>query len=179
MNLCILNKAKLNAMSINQTLLAELDQESKTTRKILERIPTEQLGYKPHEKSFTIGSLGAHVGELTSWVDLIINTDELDFAKMNYTPPTINTTADIMKIFEDNLAKAKDILQNATNEKFDGNWKLRNREQIYFDLSKTVVLRNMVFNHIVHHRAQLGVYLRLLNIAVPSSYGPTADYQFM
>ena len=155
-----------------------MDQESKTTRKILEKIPTEQLGYKPHEKSYTLGVLGTHIGELPSWTDLIINTHELDFTNMHYNPPTINTSEDIMKVFEDTLNKAKEVLENAADEKFEGNWRLRNGEQIYFDLPKKVVLRDMVFNHIVHHRAQLGVYLRLLDIPVPSSYGPTADEQF-
>lgn len=164
-------------MSLNQPLLEELESESKTTRKILEAIPTDQLGYKPHEKSYTLGVLGAHIGELTSWIDLIINADELDFAKMQYIPPVINTTEDIMKVFEDNLAKAKAVLQNATDDKFDGNWRLRTGDQIYFEQPKKGVLRGMVFNHLVHHRAQLGVYLRLLNIPVPNSYGPTADFQ--
>ncbi len=94
---------------------------------------------------------------------------------MNYKPPTINNSSDIMKVFEDNLAKAKTVLQNATDDKFEGNWRMRHGEQIFFELPKNVVIRRLVMSHIVHHRAQLGVYLRLLNIPVPASYGPSAD----
>lgn len=166
-------------MPVNQALLAELERESKTTRSILEKIPTEHLDYKPHEKSYTLGALAAHIGEINGWLDLMLNADELDFATMNYTPPAIKESADIMKVFEENLAKGKVELQNATDEKFNGTWRMRHGNQIFFELPRAEVIRTWVFNHIIHHRAQVGVYLRLLNITLPSSYGPTADSQSM
>ncbi len=162
-------------MTLSQTLLAELERESKTTRSILEKVPTEHLDYKPHEKSYKMGALAGHISEIPSWLDLMLNADELDFATMNYTPPVIKVNADIMKLFEENLAKGKAELEKATDEKFNGTWRMRHGEKIFFELPKTEVVRTWVFSHIVHHRAQLGVYLRLLNIPLPSSYGPTAD----
>lgn len=166
-------------MPINQLLIEEFERESKTTRSILEKIPTEHISYKPHEKSMALGALAAHIGEIHGWLDLMLNGEELDFATMNYTPPVIKESADIMKVFEDNLAIGKSELQNAVNEKFNGTWRMRHGERIFFELPRTEVVRTWVFNHIVHHRAQLGVYLRMLNIALPSSYGPTADAQAM
>jgi uncharacterized damage-inducible protein DinB len=166
-------------MALNQTLLDELEREAKITKKILEKVPTEHLDWKPHEKSFAIGRLAAHIAELTGWLELMINADELDFGTMNYTPPTIKENADIMKVFEENLAKGKAVLENATDEKFNGTWRMRHGEQIFFELPRTQVIHTWVFNHIVHHRAQLGVYLRLLNIPVPGTYGPSADEQGM
>lgn len=164
-------------MAVNQPLLDELEREAKTTKKLLEKVPTERLDWKPHEKSYSIGALAGHIAEIAGWLDLMLNADELDFATMNYTPPAIKENADIMKLFEENQANGKSVLQNATDEKFEGNWRMRQGEQIFFELPRTQVIRTWVFNHIVHHRAQLGVYLRLLNIPVPGTYGPSADDQ--
>lgn len=166
-------------MPINETLLAELEREAANTKKILEKIPTEHLDWKPHEKSYKMGALAGHIAEIPSWLDLMLNANELDFATMNYTPPAIKESSDIMKLFEENLAKAKEVLKNATDEKFNGKWRMRHGEQIFFELPRQEVIRTWVFSHIVHHRAQLGVYLRLLNIPLPTIYGPTADEQGM
>jgi uncharacterized damage-inducible protein DinB len=164
-------------MSLNQTLLDELEREANTTKKLLEKVSTEHLDWKPHEKSYKMGALAGHISEIPSWLDLMLNADELDFATMNYTPPSIKENTDIMKLFEENLAKGKAVLEKATDEKFEGSWRMRHGEQIFFELPRQQVIRTWVFSHIVHHRAQLGVYLRLLNIHVPSTYGPTADEQ--
>lgn len=166
-------------MSLNEVLLAELEREAKTTRKIFEKIPSEHLSFKPHEKSMAMGQLAGHVAEIPGWLHLMLNADELDFATMNYTPPKIEQNADLIKHFEENLANGKSVLENATDEKFNGTWRMRHGEQIFFELPRAEVIRTWVFSHIVHHRAQLGVYLRLLNIPVPSIYGPTADEQGM
>jgi uncharacterized damage-inducible protein DinB len=166
-------------MSINQHLLAELDRESKTTRAILEKVGAEHLDYQPHEKSYKMGVLAGHISEIPSWLDLMLNADELDFATMNYTPPTIKENADILKLFDENLAKGRAALEASDDEKFNGTWRMRHGEKIFFELPKSEVIRTWVFSHIVHHRAQLGVYLRLLNIPVPNSYGPTADFSGM
>lgn len=166
-------------MTLNKSLFEELQRESISTKKILEKVPTEHLDWKPHEKSYKMGALAAHIGEITGWLDLMLNADELDFATMNYVPPVIKENADIIKVFEENFAKGKAVLEKATDESFNGTWRMRHGDHIIFDLPRAEVIRTWVFSHIVHHRAQLGVYLRLLNIPLPSTYGPTADAQSM
>ena len=162
-------------MSISQTLSAELEQEASNSRKMLSKLPAEHFTWKPHEKSFALGHLAAHVAELPTWVGLTVKADELDFATMNYKTPVVSTSEELMKLFEENLSKAKEDLQGITDETMMKNWSLRNKDHIFFTMPKMAVVRSMVLNHIIHHRAQLGVYLRLLNIAVPGMYGPTAD----
>ena len=162
-------------MAINHSFSAELEHEGSNTRKMLERVPAEHFNWKPHEKSYSLGILATHIAELPTWVGYTLEADELDFATMNYKAPAVSSSSDLMKLFEENLAEAKEDLNDVPDETFMKNWALRNGGQIYFTMPKIAVLRNMVFNHIVHHRAQLGVYLRLLDIPVPGMYGPTAD----
>ena len=162
-------------MPINETLLTELEHEASSTKKMLERVPAEKFDWKPHEKSFSLGRLAAHVAELHSWVGFTVNHDELDLATMNYKPAEVHTSSDLMKLFEDQLSQAKQDIQNVSDETMMKAWTLRNKDQVYFSMPKIAVLRSMVVKHIVHHRAQLSVYLRLLDIPVPGMYGPTAD----
>ena len=162
-------------MPLNQSFSAELEQESANTKKMLERVPEEHFSWKPHEKSYTLGVLATHIAELPSWVGYTVKADELDFGSMDYKSPVINSSSDLMKLFEENLAQAKEDLKEVSDEDIMKNWSLRNKEQLYFTMPKVVVLRSMVMNHIIHHRAQLGVYLRLLDVPVPGMYGPTAD----
>ncbi len=162
-------------MAINETFISEIKEESKSTKRMLELIPEEHLMWKPHEKSMTLGRLATHIAELTGWISAIMDYEELDFGKVNYKPPEIKSNSDIMKIFSDNLNKAIETLEKATDTDFMKNWTLRNNETIYFTLPKIVCLRSFCLNHIYHHRGQLTVYFRLLNIPVPGSYGPTAD----
>ena len=166
---------KICAMALNEPLLQEMEQESASTRKMLQRIPEEYFGWKPHEKSYTLGRLASHVAELTGWVAFTLTTNEMDFAKGDYKPANAATSKELIQLFETNYAISKEELQKATDEDLMQKWKFRNGDQIYFDLPKNVVIRNMAFNHIIHHRAQLAVYLRLLNLPVPGMYGPTAD----
>ena len=162
-------------MALNHALLQEVEQEFASTRKMLQKIPEEHFGWKPHEKSYTLGRLASHVAELTGWVSFILTTNELDFAKGDYKPVNAPTSAELMELFEDNFTKSKEALQKASDDALMQKWKFRNGEQIYFDLPKIAVLRSFAMNHIIHHRAQLSVYLRLLDIPVPGMYGPTAD----
>ena len=163
-------------MSIIQMLLKEMGQEAQTTRKMLARIPNDQYQFKPHEKSMTIERLAAHIAELPTWVSMVLTTDELDFAAAPYKPTPINNTAELMELFEKSLADGTEHLAKATDEDLKPNWTLRNGETILSVSTKGEVIR-MAFSQIVHHRAQLGVYLRLLNIPIPGSYGPSADEQ--
>lgn len=162
-------------MPINQTFISELQEESKSTKRMLECIPNEKLLWKPHDKSMTLSRLASHIAELIGWIPSILNYDELDLGKINFKAPEIKNNSDILKIFTDNLDKALQSLNRATDEDFMKNWTLRKNETIYFTLPKIVCIRTFCLNHIYHHRGQLTVYFRLLNIPVPSSYGPTAD----
>lgn len=162
-------------MTTSQLFLAELEKESASTKKMLERVPADKFDWQPHEKSFSMGKLATHIAEIPGWTELMITSNELDFGNMKYTPPVVNTSKDLMKVFEENLSKAKEQLAKAEESKYDDNWTMRHGEQIYFTMSKRDVVRTWVMNHVVHHRAQLGVYLRLLDLPVPGMYGPSAD----
>lgn len=161
-------------MSMIEMLLKEMDQEAQTTRKMLERVPDNKYDWKPHEKSMSMQQLTTHIAELPSWVTLTLDTSELDFATSPYEPKQINKTKDLLKLFEDSLKEGLERLTKATVKDLEPNWTLRNGEEIYSVSSKGEVIR-MTYCQIVHHRAQLGVYLRLLNIPIPGSYGPSAD----
>ena len=162
-------------MALSESLSAELMQESNGTRKILQSVTDEHFDWKPHAKSFTLGTLASHLAELPSYVTYIIQNDELDFAKMDYKAPDVHDSAGLMQFFDETIAKAKENLSNVSDETLMKNWTLRTGDHVIMTLPKAAVLRTMVMNHIVHHRAQLGVYLRLLDIPVPGVYGPTAD----
>ena len=163
--------------SLSKLFLEELEREAANTRKMLERVPVEKGDWQPHEKSFPIGRLATHIAEIPGWMSLIISADELDFGNMKYTPPVVNTNEDLLKVFQENLDIAKKELANADDSKYDDKWSMRHGDQVYFTLPRHEIVRSWVLNHVVHHRAQLGVYLRLMDIPVPGMYGPTADDQ--
>jgi uncharacterized damage-inducible protein DinB len=161
-------------MEMIKIFLEDLNHEAVTTRKMLERIPDDKFSYKPHEKSMDIKALATHIAELPSWITMTLTTSELDFASSPYQPANINTTAELLAYFEKNLADGRSHLVPEYEDQLLEPWTLRNGEQIYSTTPKYAVIR-MSLNQIVHHRAQLGVYLRLLNIPIPGSYGPSAD----
>lgn len=163
-------------MNIIELLLKEMEQEAQVTRKMLERVPVDKLDWRPHEKSMTMKSLSSHVAELASWVTLALNTEELDFAAEPYTPKEINTSQDLLNLFEKSFEEGKTALSRAAEDDLKPNWTLREGETIYQVYTKYEVIRH-AFAQTTHHRAQLGVYLRLLNIPIPGSYGPSADEQ--
>ena len=163
-------------MALSDSLSAELGHEASNTKKMLERVLIGHFDWKPHEKSFTLGRLATHVAELPSWAGYIVKADEFNLASRDYSKPnTAGSSSELMNLFEEHLAKAKEDLQDVSDETMMQNWTLKSGEQVFFTMPRIVVIRNMVLNHIVHHRAQLGVYLRLLDIPVPGMYGPTAD----
>ncbi len=161
-------------MPIRDALIPEYEMELKNTRKMLERVPMEKADWKPHEKSMTLGRLATHVAEIPDWMTNTFITDELDFAK-GFTSNKVATTDELLKLFDDCSTRAMKELKNATDEIFLSNWTLRNGDHIYFTMPKAVVARNFAMNHLYHHRAQLSVYLRLLDVAIPGMYGPSAD----
>lgn len=160
-----------------QQFLKELEAESKTTRKFLSIVPDDKFQWKPHPKSMTMLNLATHIAELTTWAPMVLNTSELDFATMDYTPTPINSTKELMELFEKNLQAGRAGLAAGQEEQLSDPWTLRNGETIYSTEPKADVIR-MSFSQIIHHRAQLGVYLRLLDIPIPGSYGPSADEGF-
>lgn len=163
-------------MDIIKSLLAELESEAQTTRSFLSIVPLEKALWAPHEKSMKIEALASHVAELPGWIKLALTTDELDFATAPYKPVAIKTNDDLLTLLETNLAGAKSSLENAKEDELSKRWLLRTGETIHADMSVYEMIR-IAFSQTIHHRAQLGVYFRLLGIAVPKSYGPTADHQ--
>lgn len=159
-----------------EAFLKEIEEEAQTTRKMLSRVPDDKFDWKPHTKSMNIRRLATHIAELPTWVTLALTTDELDFATSPYTLPEINTTAGLLDFFEKSLTNGKSRLVNENEDKLDEPWVLREGDVIYSTRSKAEVIR-MAYCQVVHHRAQLGVYLRLLDVPIPGSYGPSADGQ--
>lgn len=161
-------------MTALDLLAKELAQEATTTRNMLARVPDDQYDWRPHEKSMTIRQLATHIAELPSWIGMTLNTDELDFAKNPYQPEQINNTSELLAYFDSTLAEGKAELAKAREEQLSENWTLRDGETVYSTSSKYDMIR-ITMSQIIHHRAQLGVFLRLLNIPIPGSYGPSAD----
>ena len=165
-------------MKISDMFLPEFDQEMTTARKTLERIPEDKLGWKPHEKSMTLGRLAGHVAELAGWAVPTLTQDSLDFAPPGQPPfqPTIATSRkQVLDIFDKNREESRKAIAAISNDEFMKNWTLLRGGQTVMTMPKIAILRSFCINHVIHHRAQLGVYLRLNNIAVPSVYGPSAD----
>jgi uncharacterized damage-inducible protein DinB len=161
-------------MSTIQNLLKELVEESVVTRKMLERIPADKYDWQPHEKSMPIRKLAGHIAELPGWISMTLHTDGLNFADTAYESPVWNSNSDLLGIFEKSLAEGKSALENAKEEDLLPNWTLKNGDQVLMLKTKGEVIRHSM-SQIVHHRAQLGVYLRLLDVPLPGSYGPSAD----
>ena len=152
----------------------ELAHEAATTRKMLERIPDDKYDWRPHPKSMNIRQLSTHIAELPWWITMALTTDELDFAANPYEPVQVDNTKSLMELFESSLENGFSELKEENEKKMDEPWTLRNGDEIYSTTSKAEVLR-MTMNQITHHRAQMGVFLRLLDIPIPGSYGPSAD----
>jgi uncharacterized damage-inducible protein DinB len=152
-----------------------MEHEAGVTRAVLERIPADKFDWKPHEKSMTFGRLASHVAEMFGWTPPTMEHAELDFAKMDYKPFEPKSTDELVEFLDKNVAEAIQTLKSSPDERFMENWTMRNGETEYFTMPKVAVMRSFIMNHIIHHRGQLSVYLRLNDIAVPSIYGPSAD----
>ncbi|MVM40530.1 DinB family protein [Spirosoma sp. HMF3257] len=163
-------------MELIPLFLTEMEQEAKTTRKMLERIPDDKYDWKPHEKSMTVRQLATHIANLPTWVTMALTTDGLDFAANPYQEDVINNTAELMNYLETCLTDGRSQLVPENEAILTEPWTLRNGDQVFFVSPRHEVIRT-TFCQIVHHRAQLGVFLRLLDIPIPGSYGPSADEQ--
>ena len=162
-------------MSLKDAFIAELKHESAMTKKMLERVPLDKKDWKPHEKSMTLGRLASHVAEIPHWTSDIIHIDEYDFQK-NYSPgQTASTQEELIKTFQEKLDTAIADLEKTNDEEFKKMWTVKGGEQVYYHLPKAAAIRGWSFSHLFHHRGQLSVYLRLLDVPIPGMYGPSAD----
>jgi uncharacterized damage-inducible protein DinB len=165
-------------MSIAASIIPEFDNEMATTRRVIERVSDEKLGWKPHEKSMTMGHLAAHLGEMVAWTVPTISEDALDMnppGEPPYQPPPANSMAEILATFDAHVIAARAAIAGVSDEDFMKNWSLLSGGQTLMTMPRVAVIRTFVMNHIIHHRGQLSVYLRLNDIPVPSIYGPSAD----
>ena len=161
-------------MDIIQLLQNELEAEVVITRKMLERVPADKFDWKPHAKSMPMKQLSVHVAELPGWVAMALATTGLDFAAQPYQPTDVADNAALLALFEGAVASGRAALQSAKEEDLHPQWTLRHGEQVLMQTNKYGLIRHAL-SQIIHHRAQLGVYLRLLDIPIPGSYGPSAD----
>lgn len=165
-------------MAIRDAILPEFDMEMGTTRKMLERVPEDKLGWKPHEKSMTLGVLASHVAEIPGWGVATVSADSFDVNPPGgsaYQSPNHATREALLKSFDENAKKARDLIASMDDGAFMQPWSLLSGGQPMFTMPKAAVLRSFVMNHLFHHRGQLSVYLRMNDVALPSVYGPTAD----
>ena len=161
-------------MPMVDALLPEFDHEMTTTRKVLERVPEEKLDWKPHQKSYSLGELAQHVATIPMWGLMTLTQSELDlggFAR----PPQVRTRAELLAMFDRNVAETRTALVAKTDGELLVPWTLKNNGHTVFSMPKASVWRSFVLSHGIHHRGQLSVYLRLQNVPIPSMYGPSAD----
>ncbi len=161
-------------MRIVEGLLVELDAEIANTRKTLERVPNKP-DFVPHAKSAPLGRLAAHVAQLPEFGLTVLDTPQLDFSTGSFKPLQFESAAQLVKAFEEGAARLRSTLASLADESWQENWKLLYKGTSLFDGPRFLAYRQMFLNHLVHHRAQLGVYLRLNGVAVPAIYGPSAD----
>lgn len=162
-------------MSHSQLLLNELKAEAAATRKILERVPIDKNDWTPHPKSTPLGKLAMHVAEIPSWVAMTLLTDGLDFAKFDYKLNPPRDMDELLAKHDEMVEQAIAVLENFDDKHYSDLWTMRTGEKVHYTLPKNAAVRRFAFSHLIHHRAQLGVYLRLLDIPIPGMYGPTAD----
>jgi uncharacterized damage-inducible protein DinB len=167
-------------MAIIDALLPEFDHEMATTRRLLDRVPEAQFSWSPHDKSMTLGQLSGHLANIPFWCTATLRADSLDLATLgdDTRPMAPESRASLLKQFDDRVAAARERLAASTDPELLAPWTLRSGEQEYFTMPKISAIRMFVMNHIIHHRGQLSVYLRLNNVPIPPIYGPTADERF-
>jgi uncharacterized damage-inducible protein DinB len=165
-------------VTIAESMLPEFDQEMGNTRKVLERVPDDRWNWKPHEKSGTLGWLASHVATMPDWATVTMTQDELDYAPVDgpgYQPPKTENRKQLLEVFDKSVAEARKAIAAGSDQNMLKDWTLLAGGQIIFAMPRVAVMRSMVMNHLIHHRAQLTVYFRLLDVPVPGLYGPSAD----
>ena len=162
-------------MKVADALLLDFDEEISHTRRILERVPEDKPQWKPHEKSMPLGQLAMHVAQLPQFAALMLTGDEFDMATQKFPDHTFASTANLLATLEDTSRETRSLLEAADDQFLLNRWKLRFGDKTLFDAPRAVLIRTMFLNHLVHHRGQLSVYLRLNDVPVPGIYGPSAD----
>lgn len=165
-------------MSLAEALLVEWDQEMAATRPLLERVPADKFDWKPHEKSYTLKQLAGHVARLPSWTAMTLNAPELDVdppGGADWPEPVIENTQDLVALFDQGIAEARAVIAGTADEIFGEKWAFKKGGETIWQAPKAGVMRRFVLNHFIHHRGQLTVYLRLLDVPLPQIFGPTAD----
>jgi uncharacterized damage-inducible protein DinB len=165
-------------MSIADAVLPEFDQEMANTRKVLERVPEAHKDWTPHQKSWNLGNLAIHLSNLPSWTTITLKQDGIDLnppGGPGFTPPVFVNTAAALATFDENVKTARAAIASTSDADFMKGWTLANGGKPVFTLPKVVVLRSFVMNHMIHHRGQLTVYLRIKDVPLPAIYGPSAD----
>jgi uncharacterized damage-inducible protein DinB len=160
-----------------ELLIEEFDREAQTTRKHLERLPEDKLQWRPHEKSFTAGGLASHLVDCVGWADTILNQDEIDVDPATLKFYQASSVAELLKTFDDRVTDCRQALARVSDETMMQVWRLKLRGKVQVQKPRVAALRDFTLSHLIHHRGQFSVYLRLLNVAVPGSYGPSADEQ--
>jgi uncharacterized damage-inducible protein DinB len=165
-------------MSIAESLLPEFDHETATTRTLLERVPEGKADWKPHVKSMSLGTLATHVATIPGWASVTLKDTEFDTnppGGQNYTPPTFDGTAKLLKTFDEGVKATRALLAATTDAEMMVPWALKSGGKTVFTMPRAAIFRSFIMNHSVHHRGQLSVYLRLCDVKLPPIYGPTAD----
>ncbi len=160
-------------MNFLQDILSELRQEGAVTRQHLAKVNFNKSEFQPHEKSEKFGRLAIHVAEIIAWWKNVLENNELNF--IDFKPIEIKSTSELLEYFDGLLNDAEEAIQNADETELNKNWSMKYGDDVLFTLNKKEVLRKFCLNHLIHHRAQLGVYLRMLDIPIPAVYGPSAD----
>lgn len=165
-------------MAISQSLLPEFDHEMANARKSLERVPDGKFDWKPHTKSATMGGLAGHIAMIPNWAKATVETKEFDPnppGGQRWQPPELKTKAQVLAYFDQGVSESRAAIAAASDEAMMQTWTLLNGGKTIFSMPRVAVLRTMIMNHMIHHRAQLGVYLRMNDVPVPAIYGPSAD----
>lgn len=160
-------------MSISAMILGEFDQESVSTRRLLERVPEASWDWKPHEKSMALGRLVGHTAEIFGWAAGMLADDTLDMA--SYAPQPTDNLEQVLALYDSGTASFREAFSKADESTFFDTWSLKNGDETLFAAPRLPAIRAFVLNHLIHHRGQLTVYLRMLDVALPQVYGPTAD----
>jgi uncharacterized damage-inducible protein DinB len=161
-------------MPFSQSLLPEFDQEMQNTRKILECVPDDKLDYQPHPKSMTVARVATHVAELPSWTTFTLDQEVLEMDS-SYKPVIAGSRAELLQIFDKGVTEARARIAAAMDEDWQKIWTFKWNGQTVMSMPRAAVMRSVIMNHLIHHRAQLGVFLRLVDVAIPGMYGPSAD----
>jgi uncharacterized damage-inducible protein DinB len=160
---------------LNQSLIAEIKQEGAQTRRMLEAVPFDNPGWKPHEKSMTIARLATHIAEIPAWTSMIATLPEFDITSVPLKRHQCSSREELLELHDKNIEQALSDLQRSDDAALMTPWAFKRGEQVIFQLPRIAAIRTLGMNHLLHHRGQLSVYLRLLNTKVPGMYGPSAD----